>query len=334
MLVKCLSRLELLSSPDITRASVSDPIEPRERSDTRPAREQDAPAVPARRRILTFVVTFTVLVMAFLIGYRYAMNTEANMRYLFMVASHTTWVLDAVGDEAELEPFREARAAAKRTELAQWRGEARTSDVTEDLVPFGKPLTPLESWLHKAYSKVKNAGSIQNDGPTVRFVAEAGFDERRRRLAKEAQRLAAEAKPEHAERLDAIRSEIESIEKQEDAIPAGPERVNAKRGRQFSFRVVPDCGAVPSMSIFLAAVLAFPTGLWKRLVGAVGGLFVLYWINILRLATLAYIGALDRGSGRDWFGFAHEYLWQGIFIIFVVAVWMAWIEFVVRLRRT
>jgi exosortase/archaeosortase family protein len=87
------------------------------------------------------------------------------------------------------------------------------------------------------------------------------------------------------------------------------------------------------MSIFLAAVLAFPTAWPRRLVGAVGGLAVLYGINVLRLATLGYIGAIDDSPGQRWFNFIHEYVWQGIFIVFVVAVWMIWIEFVVKARR-
>jgi exosortase/archaeosortase family protein len=88
------------------------------------------------------------------------------------------------------------------------------------------------------------------------------------------------------------------------------------------------------MSIFLAAVLAFPTGLVPRAIGAVGGLAALYVINILRLATLGIIGAMDASPGQKWFNFIHEYVWQGIFIVFVVAVWMLWIEFVVKGRRT
>ena len=87
------------------------------------------------------------------------------------------------------------------------------------------------------------------------------------------------------------------------------------------------------MSIFVAAVLAFPTTLMRRAIGAVAGLGLLYGINILRLATLGVIGALDDSPGQKWFNFIHEYVWQGIFIVFVVAVWMLWIEVVVKARR-
>lgn len=259
------------------------------------------------------------------------------MAYLFMVAEHTTWVLDLVGDRAELEPHPPQPASVRRAELAEWRGatEPGASAQTEAASSDG-PLTAWESWLHKAYATLREARSLQETGPTVRFVKREGLAERQRETREQLKALQAKPPPETAadrERVEALHSRFTALKQQEESIPAGPERVAAMRGVEFSFRVVPDCGAIPSMSIFLAAVLAFPALIWKRVVGAVGGLVILYGINILRLATLGYIGAIDRGSNGKWFSFVHEYLWQGIFIIFVVAVWMAWIEFVVRPRR-
>ena len=87
------------------------------------------------------------------------------------------------------------------------------------------------------------------------------------------------------------------------------------------------------MSIFVAAIVAFPTRIWKRLLGLAGGVPILYSVNLGRLSMLAIIGAYDDSPGQKWFTFIHEYVWQGVFIIFVVAVWLAWVEFVVG-RRT
>ena len=123
--------------------------------------------------------------------------------------------------------------------------------------------------------------------------------------------------------LPGLRSEHRKASKE----PGGRKKI---QDRYFQFKLVPDCGAIPSMSIFVAAVLAFPTLLWKRLVGVVAGVVLLYCVNVSRLTMIAIIGAADTTSGLRWFNFAHEYVWQGIFIVFVVAIWMAWIEFVVR----
>ena len=67
--------------------------------------------------------------------------------------------------------------------------------------------------------------------------------------------------------------------------------------------------------------------------GRVVGVGLLYGVNVSRLTMMAMIGAADNTVGSRWFNFAHEYVWQGIFIIFVVAVWMAWIEFIVKARN-
>jgi exosortase/archaeosortase family protein len=97
---------------------------------------------------------------------------------------------------------------------------------------------------------------------------------------------------------------------------------------RFSFEVVPDCGALPSITIYLAAVFAFPTTWRRRFAGAVLGLLVLYGINVARLACLAVIGAWD--SGGEWFTFSHEYVWQGVYVLCVVVTWLLWMELIVK----
>lgn len=100
--------------------------------------------------------------------------------------------------------------------------------------------------------------------------------------------------------------------------------------RSFTFRVVPNCGAIPLMIIYLAAVLLFPLPWWKRLAGAVGGVMLLYLINVTRLVMLAYIGAIDETPGDRWFTFAHEYVWQAVYLVIVVLVWLGWYTLATR----
>jgi len=59
----------------------------------------------------------------------------------------------------------------------------------------------------------------------------------------------------------------------------------------------------------------------------------MYGVNIFRLTVLAVVGAIDQSDGRIWFSFAHEYVWQAVYIVFVVAVWLLWVEYVVKGRR-
>jgi exosortase H (IPTLxxWG-CTERM-specific) len=96
----------------------------------------------------------------------------------------------------------------------------------------------------------------------------------------------------------------------------------------FVMRVVPECGGAEAMAIFCAAVIAFPATVKEKLLAVGVGIPVLYVVNVLRLACLAFIGAFIKS--RDVFHFTHIYVWQTVFIIFVVIMWLFWIEKVVK----
>ena len=93
----------------------------------------------------------------------------------------------------------------------------------------------------------------------------------------------------------------------------------------FSMQIIPDCGAIPSMSIFTAALLAFPARIRYKVWGLLLGLPLLYVVNVCRLVCLGFIGA---NFSRPTFHFAHIYVWQTIFIVFVVTLWFFWINYV------
>ena len=127
----------------------------------------------------------------------------------------------------------------------------------------------------------------------------------------------------------ALEEKIEELEAQREAEhEAGGGQVP---GAMFIFVVIPDCGAIPTMVIYLAAVVAFPTRWWKRLAGVLAGLPILYGVNVFRLACLGVIGSYT-GPGEQ-FDFYHHYVWQGLYILFVVALWLIWMEVVVKGRR-
>ncbi|HRK35675.1 MAG TPA: archaeosortase/exosortase family protein [Candidatus Hydrogenedentes bacterium] len=98
--------------------------------------------------------------------------------------------------------------------------------------------------------------------------------------------------------------------------------------RRFNFHLVPDCGALPSMSIYLAALLAFPASWRSRLLGIAFGLPILYAVNLIRLVCLAFIGAYAQSN--EVFEFAHQYVWQAVYILIVVGAWLLWVELLVR----
>jgi len=133
-------------------------------------------------------------------------------------------------------------------------------------------------------------------------------------------------------RLAELNAQIFELQTQRNELMKDPEKYKTERKELFfSFIIIPECGAIEIMAIFLAAVIAFPTTIRNRFWGAVVGVPLMYMVNIFRLTCLGVIGALDR-SGK-WFNFAHEYVWQVVYIVFVVVVWLLWVEFVVRRRQ-
>jgi len=97
----------------------------------------------------------------------------------------------------------------------------------------------------------------------------------------------------------------------------------------FSIEVVGECTGLYEMLIFLAAVIAYPAGWRKKILGAGLGIPLLYVINIVRMVFITAVGNWSPGT----FEFMHLYFWQVAMILIIVAVWVLWIEKVVHRER-
>ena len=319
-----------------------------------------------RIRTVKFVVVFIVSVLTLLTSYSLAKRTRANDWYLFQVARSTSLLLRGVAYSCELGTAHRHKGneARCRTELEAWeRGEqppAAPPPGTD-----ASPLTPAESWRYEAAlrrNRIRDAAEkvarLEKDvslpeaerakqlaeakkqyeglvyremGPLVSLIFKASpvrkLGDARARLTD----LRRDTGLDEATRTQRIADAEQDVARLKEDVAAAKNaggNAAANRDVSFSFIVIPDCGAIPSMAIFFSAVLAFPAPLWRRLAGILAGLPILYCINAFRLAFLGAIGALDRGG--KWFHFAHEYVWQGIYIVFVVAVWLAWVELLVK----
>jgi len=92
-----------------------------------------------------------------------------------------------------------------------------------------------------------------------------------------------------------------------------------------SVEIVSDCSPHMPYLIYAAVVLAFPASWRARLVGLVAGAAIIHLFNTVRI--LALIGILSWH--REWFDFAHVYLWQTgtVIVVFVTfALWLRWIS--------
>ena len=295
----------------------------------------------SRRRIAGFVGVFVTTMLILLTAYRYAIPTPANDWYLFHVARDTSWVLGKIGCKSELER-RSLRELAPqriphkltpqyvRATLAAWHAGRDSATPGEVAAAANEPLSAWEKWDYRSCDN-RRTHAAPVIGPSVYFLLQPGLssdiDDLRGRLDGIDDDPKLDSAEKDGQRAD-VQKRIDELGRVQQAgfrgeIPPGPDKTRA-----FSFIVVAECGAIEVMAIFLAAVLAFPALWWKRLVGIAGGLPLMYLVNIFRLSVLGVIGALDK-SGK-WFNFAHEYVWQAIYIVFVVAVWMAWVEYIVR----
>lgn len=311
------------------------------------------------------MVVFAVSVLLFLWGYERVKMTKANDWYLYQVARSTSWFLGLVGHSSSLgdATHMEGNAARVRAEMQAWDSDTELDPaITPNPESAGPPLSSWEAWEYKAARfrrGLAKAGQeyealaadsatpapklaeaqkrlmemqMRDIGPLVLFVLKPGPEVLLEEARAALETLQKANPPAASDQLEQAQAEVARLDKESrEAAQTRTEDSYGPRGMTFSFVVIPDCGAIPVMVIFVAAVLAFPATWKARLLGLAMGLPILYVVNVFRLAFLACVGAWDRG--REIFNFAHHYLWQGIYIVFVVAVWMAWVELFVKRRQ-
>ncbi|MCK4856820.1 MAG: exosortase H [candidate division Zixibacteria bacterium] len=86
------------------------------------------------------------------------------------------------------------------------------------------------------------------------------------------------------------------------------------------------CNGVYAIIIFLAGVVAYPTGWKKKLVGIVFGSIALFIVNNIRVLTLFYLVVYKP----EWFEEAHQTIWQFAIILVGGLLWLIWYDKVVN----
>jgi exosortase/archaeosortase family protein len=76
------------------------------------------------------------------------------------------------------------------------------------------------------------------------------------------------------------------------------------------------------MALFSVAVIAFPGKLKQKLIGVFSGIIILYVLNQLRIVSLYLTGIYYPKA----FELMHVEVWQFLFIIFAIALWVIWIK--------
>jgi len=94
----------------------------------------------------------------------------------------------------------------------------------------------------------------------------------------------------------------------------------------FGVRIIEECTGAFEVLIYLAAVLAYPTGWVDKAIGIAMGLPILYTFNVVRILVLVWVGRFYY----EFFEFMHIYFWQATLILMITSVWLLWILKVVR----
>jgi exosortase H (IPTLxxWG-CTERM-specific) len=91
----------------------------------------------------------------------------------------------------------------------------------------------------------------------------------------------------------------------------------------FAVSIEAGCNGVEATIVLVAAMLAFPAPWRHRLLGILAGFLAVQGLNLVRIISLFYIGQWDR----DWFEWAHLYLWQALIMLDVLLVFLIWIRY-------
>lgn len=97
----------------------------------------------------------------------------------------------------------------------------------------------------------------------------------------------------------------------------------------FALTIIDECTAIFGSIIYVSCTLAYPADVRKKIIGIAFGIPLLYIINMIRLVVIAFVGL----SYPEIFEYVHTYLWQTIFIVFVIIIWLIWVERVVKHER-
>lgn len=90
----------------------------------------------------------------------------------------------------------------------------------------------------------------------------------------------------------------------------------------FSIQVEDTCNASNVTILLWAAILAFPAPWREKAKGLVAGTLVLHGVNLLRIASLYYIGQHDPGM----FEFTHLYVWEGVIMLVTLVIFWTWVQ--------
>ena len=90
----------------------------------------------------------------------------------------------------------------------------------------------------------------------------------------------------------------------------------------FAVQVLDMCNGVEATIFLWAALIAFPAPVLYKIKGIIIGTLTVHILNIIRIISLLYLGAYKP----EWFHWVHWYLWDGLIMLDILIVFLAWIR--------
>lgn len=86
------------------------------------------------------------------------------------------------------------------------------------------------------------------------------------------------------------------------------------------------CEGTEPIILFIAAVIAFPVRIKLKIYGVLIGAFFLYFLNLIRIMALYFIGRSDQTLAETF----HLEIFPIFFIILAFIVWSIWIKWAIK----
>ena len=92
----------------------------------------------------------------------------------------------------------------------------------------------------------------------------------------------------------------------------------------FGLKIVSECTSIIPTGILIAGIAAFPSNISNKLIGAIVGIVLLGFLNLIRISSLLYIGSTFPSI----FETAHILIWQSLMISAAIFFWIFWWKYI------
>jgi archaeosortase B (VPXXXP-CTERM-specific) len=99
--------------------------------------------------------------------------------------------------------------------------------------------------------------------------------------------------------------------------------------RNDTWNVTSECTAVNAVFLFVSFILAYTSSIKSKAFGLICGIPLIIAVNLVRLVALGWVTEYWPQQARMF----HDYVWETIFLFFIVALWLMWINLVVNREK-